>query len=697
LSYQWSLDGSAVAGATNTSFSLSNLHLPNHAVSLQVDNPYASLTTNALLTVQDTLPPIITLNGSNPLTLQLASSFADPGATATDLCAGPVAVIASGSVNTRAVGTNTILYTATDGDGNTNTASRTVLVIDTTPPTILWSFTNLVLAADAGCLAVMPDLTGTNFIEASDLSGVASITQTPTNGATLPLGANIVVIAVADPYGNTAYSTNTIVVQDQTPPVITLNGFNPLTNQLGAAFTDPGVTASDACSGIALLSTNGSVDVNVVGTNLLTYIAVDGSGNTNTATRTVIVLDTTPPIIIWSFTNLVLAASSNCLAIMPCVTGTNGVQATDISGITSIKQCPTNGADLPLGTNVVVIAVADPYGNTAYSTNTIVVQDQTPPVIMLNGFNLLTNQLGAAFTDPGVTASDACSGIALLSTNGSVDVNVVGTNLLTYIAVDGSGNTNTATRTVIVLDTTPPTIVWSLTNLVLAANSNCLAIMPDVTGTNGVQATDLSGISSITQSPTNGADLPIGTNVVVIAVADPYGNTAYSTNTVVVQDQTPPLILLQPASQTNAPGTNISFAVVATACTPLAFQWFFNTAALAAQTNTTLVLSNLSLSVTGNYFVVVSAAGGSVTSSVAALFLMMPAGNGSVTNPPGSVTLSLGGSPGSTYVLEAATNLTAPVWLYLATNTLGTNGLWQFTDLQATNFAEKYFRLMLAP
>jgi len=79
----------------------------------------------------------------------------------------------------------------------------------------------------------------------------------------LPLGTNVVVIAVADPYGNTAYSTNTIVVQDQTPPVITLNGFNPLTNQLGAAFIDPGVTASDACSGIALLSTNGSVDVNV--------------------------------------------------------------------------------------------------------------------------------------------------------------------------------------------------------------------------------------------------------------------------------------------------------------------------------------------------------------------------------------------------------------------------------------------------
>ena len=83
----------------------------------------------------------------------------------------------------------------------------------------------------------------------------------------------------------------------------------------------------------------------------------------------------------------------------------------------------------------------------------------------------MTNQLGAAFTDPGVTASDACSGIALFTTNGTVNINALGTNVLTYTAVDGSGNTNTATRTVLVLDTMPPTIMWSFTNLVLAANS----------------------------------------------------------------------------------------------------------------------------------------------------------------------------------------------------------------------------------
>jgi len=63
----------------------------------------------------------------------------------------------------------------------------------------------------------------------------------------------------------------------------------------------------------------------------------------------------------------------------------------------------------------------------------------------------------------------------------------------------------------------------------------------------------------------------------------------------------------------------------------------------------------------------------------------------------GSVTLSLGGAPGHTYVLEAATNLVPPVgWEPVDTNTLGTNGLWQFTDTQVTDFPRRFYRLKLA-
>ncbi len=120
---------------------------------------------------------------------------------------------------------------------------------------------------------------------------------------------------------------------------------------------------------------------------------------------------------------------------------------------------------------------------------------------------------------------------------------------------------------------------------------------------------------------------------------------------------------------------------------------------MTTQTNRTLILSNLNLSAAGNYAVVVSAAGGSVTSAVVALTVYIPPGiSGVAVNPGGSVALNLTGVPGSSYILEAATNLASPVvWLSLASNTLGTNGVWQFTDSQATNFPQQFYRLLLAP
>jgi hypothetical protein len=67
---------------------------------------------------------------------------------------------------------------------------------------------------------------------------------------------------------------------------------------------------------------------------------------------------------------------------------------------------------------------------------------------------------------------------------------------------------------------------------------------------------------------------------------------------------------------------------------------------------------------------------------------------GIAANPNGSVMLQLGGSPGATYVLESTTNLgSAGGWLPVATNVLDMTGFWEFTDSQATNLPQRYFRL----
>ena len=98
----------------------------------------------------------------------------------------------------------------------------------------------------------------------------------------------------------------------------------------------------------------------------------------------------------------------------------------------------------------------------------------------------------------------------------------------------------------------------------------------DVTGTNYIQATVWSGVPIITQSPATNTALPVGTNVVVLAVSDSFGNTVYSTNTIVVADETVPVIVSQPQNATNNIGGTASFSLTATACTPLTYQWWFN-------------------------------------------------------------------------------------------------------------------------
>ncbi|HEX3559078.1 MAG TPA: immunoglobulin-like domain-containing protein [Pyrinomonadaceae bacterium] len=89
------------------------------------------------VTVVDTTPPVLTLNGASSVTVECHTSFADPGATATDSCDTGVAVTVTGSVNVNVPGTYTLIYSAHDASGNAApSVQRTVNVVDTTAPVI---------------------------------------------------------------------------------------------------------------------------------------------------------------------------------------------------------------------------------------------------------------------------------------------------------------------------------------------------------------------------------------------------------------------------------------------------------------------------------------------------------------------------------------------------------------------------------
>ncbi|HET6979253.1 MAG TPA: immunoglobulin-like domain-containing protein [Pyrinomonadaceae bacterium] len=83
-----------------------------------------------IVTVQDTVAPVITLNGANPMVVGFGTVFTDPGATASDGCAGNLtsAIVVTGSVNTNVVGFYALTYTVSDPSGHSDTKVRTVEV-----------------------------------------------------------------------------------------------------------------------------------------------------------------------------------------------------------------------------------------------------------------------------------------------------------------------------------------------------------------------------------------------------------------------------------------------------------------------------------------------------------------------------------------------------------------------------------------
>ena len=84
-----------------------------------------------IVVVEDTVAPVITLLGANPMQVGFGTVFTDPGATASDGCAGNLtsSIVVTGSVDTNTVGFYALTYTVQDPTGHSDTEVRTVEVL----------------------------------------------------------------------------------------------------------------------------------------------------------------------------------------------------------------------------------------------------------------------------------------------------------------------------------------------------------------------------------------------------------------------------------------------------------------------------------------------------------------------------------------------------------------------------------------
>ncbi|WP_299115474.1 immunoglobulin-like domain-containing protein [uncultured Winogradskyella sp.] len=240
-------------------------------------------TTRTVNVIADTTAPVITLNGSSTVSLDLGQIYTELGATATDNVDGDLtsSIVTTGTVNTSIAGMYTVTYSVSDAAGNNASATRTVTVNpDTTAPVITLNGASTI-NLNVGDAYNEQGATATDNIDGNLTSSIVTTGTVNTNVA----GTYTVTYSVSDAAGNNASATRTVVVSaDTVAPVITLLGSAAVNLTVGDAYTDAGATATDNIDGnlTSSIVVTGAVNTNVVGTYTLTYNVSDAAGNAAT-------------------------------------------------------------------------------------------------------------------------------------------------------------------------------------------------------------------------------------------------------------------------------------------------------------------------------------------------------------------------------------------------------------------------------
>ena len=343
-------------------------------------------------------PPTVTIQA--PSTVEAtgpAGGIVVYTVTVIDDFPNPGLVCSPQSGTTFALGQTVITCTATDVTATaipeSTTASATVTVVDTTPPTLSLPGSFAVEATGPGGATVVYSASANDLVDGS----IAPSCDHP-SGGTFPIGSTTVTCTATDSSSNTASGSFDVTVRDTTPPVVTVPASITVeaTGPSGATVSYSGASATDAVSGsLTPTCLPGSGGTFPLGTTAVKCTATDGAGNTGSNSFNVTVQDTTPPVLTVPGPITLEATGPGGAAVTY-----SGVSATDtVSGNLTPSCVPASGSIFPVGTTTVDCTATDGSGNSVSKSFTVTVRDTTPPILTLPA------PITAEATGPGVLRS----------------------------------------------------------------------------------------------------------------------------------------------------------------------------------------------------------------------------------------------------------------------------------------------------
>ncbi|BCX04647.1 MAG: hypothetical protein KatS3mg053_2585 [Candidatus Roseilinea sp.] len=482
------------------------------------------------VTVDDTAAPVLSLPG--PIN---ASATGPNGASvsfnvsARDAVDGPVAVTCtprSGSIF--GLGTTSVTCRASDSRGNQASESFSVIVRDTTPPTINVPSDRTVEATGPSGATVRFDASARDAVD-----GPITPNCSPASGSTFALGKTTVQCSASDRAGNSASGTFEVNVVDSTPPSLNLpDTINVRATSRSGAIVNYTVTASDVVDpNVAAICTPRSGALFGLGSTTVNCRATDSAGNTATGSFRVNVGDTTPPVLAMPG-DLTIEATSSAGATVNFSAGAED----EVDGAIAPVCSPRAGTTFPLGTTTVTCRVTDSAGNSATGTFRVTVRDTTAPTISVPSDQTVeaTSEAGATVSF-NVAAKDIVDGaITPICTPRSGSVFGLGSTTVTCRATDNVGNAASASFNVTVRDTTPPVLSLPANVTVEAAGPSGATVSFSATAKDAVD-----GAVTPSCTPRSGSLFPVGSTTVSCSASDRSGNAATGSFTVLVTYATP--------------------------------------------------------------------------------------------------------------------------------------------------------------
>ena len=486
------------------------------------------------------------LSGAGTFVTLIGSASSDPDSDALMYTWRENAVVIAGPTPSPTTpvafmtGTHIVELTVSDPEGLSATDIVRITVRDTQPPTIS-TLPPVTAANDLGICGRNRSNTTLGLPTASDVCGAVLVTNNAP--VVFPVGNTTVTWTATDASNNTATSTQLVTILDTQQPSITAPAALVLANDIGlcgknkTSFSLGTPTVSDNCPGVTF--SNNAPTFFPKGLTVVTWTALDASGNTRTATQNVTINDTQVPTI----STLPPVTANND----PNICGkarANTTLGTPIAADNCVTVTITNNAPVtfPVGVTTVIWTAKDGSNNTATSTQLVTIIDAQPPTITAPASLVLDNQPGqcgrakSAITLGNPITADNCGVTSV--TNNAPTTFPVGLTVVTWTALDARGNTTTATQNVTIRDVEKPTIVAPPTVTVNANSTVCGRSTAFALGT--ATATDNCGIVFVTNNAPS--FFPVGTTIVTWTAVDQYDNFITATQQVIVRDATPPMV-----------------------------------------------------------------------------------------------------------------------------------------------------------